>query len=79
MRRWLAALKNLWRGRAADRDLEAELQSYLDHATDHLMQRGAEVAEARRSAGLELGGVTQVAEAVRDVRAGARVTGWGRD
>jgi putative ABC transport system permease protein len=54
-----------------DRDLARELDTHLDLHVHHLMAGGVSRAEARRRARLELGGVDQVTEQVRDVRAGA--------
>ena len=56
-----------------EQDLEAELGAYLDLLTDENKQRGMSPAEACRSAQLTVGGVTQVKEQVREVRAGAWV------
>ena len=72
--RSIARLRSMFRnlfGRAdAERDLDAELGAYLDLLTEENMQRGMTAAEARRSALLTLGGLTQVKEQTRDVQAG---------
>lgn len=79
MKRLLAAFRNLRRGRNADRDTEAELQSYLEFAADEFEGNGADRTSAERAARIHLGGTAQVTEAVREVRAGERVAAIGRD
>jgi putative ABC transport system permease protein len=54
-----------------DRDLDAEIHSALALLTDQKAARGMSPEEARRAAVIELGGVEQVKENVRAVRAGA--------
>ena len=66
--RWF---RTWFRRNRLDRDLARELDTHLDLHVHHLMAGGVSPAEARRRARLELGGVDQVAERVRDVRAGA--------
>jgi predicted permease len=49
-----------------ERDLDRELRYHVDRRVEDLMKGGSSAAEARRQASLELGGVPQVQEAVRD-------------
>jgi predicted permease len=79
MRRLVALVTNLFRGRRVDRDTEAELSEYLAHAEDAYEARGLSPADARRAARLDLGGLAQVAEGVRDARTGSRVEAFWRD
>jgi predicted permease len=72
-------LRNLFRGARADRDLDAELQAYLSFGIEEHLRKGLTREEARRQARLDMGGVEQVKESVRDVRAGARLEGILRD
>ena len=51
---------------AADRDLDAEVQSFVDEATDAYIARGLSPADARRAATREIGNATVVREQVRD-------------
>jgi hypothetical protein len=51
-------------------DLDAELGAYVDLAAGQKVKAGMSPAEARRAALIESGGVEQVKERVRDVRAG---------
>jgi putative ABC transport system permease protein len=58
--------KLLTRGRRA-RDLDDELQYFVDELTARHLARGLAPDEARRAALVEVGGVQQVREATRDV------------
>jgi len=64
----LAKILNLFRSRRdrLERDLDRELRYHIDRRVDDLMKNGSSEAEARRRASLELGGVAQVQEEVRD-------------
>ena len=64
-----------WRRAALDRDLSRELADHIDRRTRDLVAAGLEAGDARRRARLEIGGVEQIAEAVRDVRG----TRWAHD
>jgi predicted permease len=71
---WLSRLtnqfRNLFRKQQREQELDQEVSSYLDLLTEQKIQGGMEPEAARRAARLELGGVEQVKEQVRDVRAG---------
>ena len=56
-----------------DRDLDEELHGYLDLLTQEKIAKGLSLHEARREARLELGGVEQVKEQVRQERLGASI------
>ena len=62
---------NLFRRNRVDQDLDDELRAYVDLATDEARGAGLSDDEARRAALVELGGVEQVRESIRDARAGA--------
>ena len=64
-------LKNLWRGRALDSDLDAELRGYVDLLTDEYRARGYAPDAARRAARIEAGALEPIKEEVRDARSGA--------
>ena len=72
-------VKNLVLRNRVERDLDDELRAYVEMATDE--KRGAGVSEdqARRAALVEVGGVEQVREAVRDIRTGALVDQFRQD
>jgi predicted permease len=55
-----------WRRERLERDLDRELRYHVDRRIEDLMKDGLSRAEARRRAGIEFGGMTQVQEAVRD-------------
>ncbi len=79
VRRVLATLRNLTRQGRIERDLDAELAAAVDALAEEKRRRGVAPAEARRLAAIELGGLEQVKEQVRDVRAGAVLEGVWRD
>ena len=63
----------------AERDLNEELEAFVDMAAADRMRDGAASAEARRAAVLHLGGVEQAKERVRSARHGAWLDEVGRD
>ena len=60
----------LFRRDGLERDLDAELASYVEELTARKVEQGMSPGEARRSARLEAGGIEQVKEQVRDARTG---------
>ena len=68
-------LLNWFRRGNLERGLDRELQYHIDRRVSDLMRSGLPEREARRQARLELGGLTQVREEVRDVW----LTRWLRD
>ena len=64
----MARIFNLfpWRRRRMEQDLDRELRYHVDRRVEDLKRSGLSDADARRQAALELGGVTQVREEVRD-------------
>src|SRR5262245_61607527 len=68
-------LLNWFRLRNLESGLDRELKYHIDRRVADLMHSGLPEAEARRQAALELGGVTQVQEEVRDIW----LTQWLRD
>src|SRR5262245_61997899 len=65
MVRWIARRKR------AEQDLNDELQSFLDMAAADEVRDGATASEAQRRAALQLGGLEQTKERVRNGRHGA--------
>jgi putative ABC transport system permease protein len=63
-------LRNLFSSRRVDGDLDQEVRSHLALLTDQNMREGMSLKEAERFARLELGGIEQVKEQVRDARFG---------
>jgi predicted permease len=68
-------LVNWFRRKKLEGELDRELRYHLDRRVRDLERSGLPVGEARRQAMLELGGVAQIAEEVRDVW----LTRWLRD
>jgi len=68
-------LTNCFRRRKLEGDLDRELRYHLDRRVSDLERLGLTMEDARRQASLELGGMTQIQEEVRDVW----LTRWLRD
>jgi predicted permease len=66
-----ALWNNVFRRKQLDRDLDEELQAYVELVSAEKVQAGVDPEEAHRDARREMGGVHQVIQHVRDVRAGA--------
>jgi macrolide transport system ATP-binding/permease protein len=64
-------LRNLFFVRRVDADLDSEVHAHLEMLIEEKMRAGMPAAAARRAARIELGGVEQVKEQVRDSRTGA--------
>jgi len=63
-------LRNLFRSRSVEVDLEQEVYSHLEMLTEENIRAGMAPQEAARVARIELGGVEQVKEQVREERLG---------
>jgi predicted permease len=70
---------NLLRRGRVERDLDEELRAFVDMAAEEKRAAGQSERDARRAALLELGGIEQVKERVRDARMGAMLEQMGRD
>ena len=79
LRTVLARVRALRRSAHADRDLDDELGAYVDARAAAYERRGLAPADARRAALLEVGGVEQIKERVRDVRIGSTLEAAARD
>lgn len=79
----ISRLSAMWRNvihrRRVDADLDEEVHAYLDLLADEHRSGGLTPEHARRTAMLELGGVEQVKERVRRVRAGVWIESLFRD
>jgi predicted permease len=62
--------RNLLERDRVDRDLADEIDAYLELLIEAKIAEGLKPEEARRAASIELGGVDQVTEMVREVRVG---------
>ncbi len=67
LRAFVTRLGSRWTARRLDARLSEEFQDHLERATQDYIDRGMSPAEARRAARIAFGGVTQAAEACRDV------------
>jgi len=65
--------RNLFERARVERRLDDELRFYLDRLIEEKLAGGLSAEEARRAARIELGGMEQVKEEVRQVRAGQMV------
>jgi len=63
-------LRNLFLPRRAEVDLDQEIHSHLDMLTEENIRAGMPAQEAQRAARIELGGIEQVKEQVREERIG---------
>jgi putative ABC transport system permease protein len=79
LRTMLSRLRALRRSGRADRDLDDELRAYVDARAASYERQGLAPAEAKRAALIEVEGVEQVKERVRDVRLGSAVEAGARD
>ena len=68
--RLLSALRNWRQRRRADEQLDDEVRGYAEMLADEKIKQGMSAGEARREARMETGGIEQVKEQVREVRAG---------
>jgi putative ABC transport system permease protein len=66
-------ISNLFRRNKVERELNAEVNSYLDQLIDEKIAAGLSPREARRKALIEIEGPEQVKENVREARAGALI------
>ncbi len=69
-KRILSLFRNLLRKRAVEQALDDELRSSVEVLTQEKMRDGVSQSVARREALMELGGIEQVKEEVRAIRAG---------
>jgi putative ABC transport system permease protein len=63
-------LRNLFSNRRVEVDLDEEVRAHLDLLTDENIRAGMPPEEAQRAARVELGGIEQVKEQVREERLG---------
>jgi predicted permease len=71
--------RNLMRRQRVEKDLDAELRSYVQLVADEKARTGLSTDAARREAMIELGGIEQVKEGIRDARVGLRLDGLWQD
>jgi putative ABC transport system permease protein len=71
--------RNLFSKRRTERELDDEVHSYVQLLTDEKIRDGVSAEQARRTTRIELGGIEQVKEQVRQARAGHLLESFGRD
>ena len=71
--------RNLFHKDRVDQEFSEEIQAYLDMLTEAKLRQGLSPREARRSALVEVGGVEQVEERVREIRMGSFIESVWRD
>ena len=71
--------RNLFQKDRLDQEFTEEIQAYLDLLTDEKIRQGLSPQEARRNALVEVGGVAQVQERVREIRMGRFIETVWRD
>ncbi|HEU4432332.1 MAG TPA: permease prefix domain 1-containing protein, partial [Pyrinomonadaceae bacterium] len=71
--------RNLFHKDTVDQECSEEIQAYLDMLTEAKLRQGQSPREARRNALLEVGGVQQVEERVREIRMGRFIETVWRD
>src|SRR5215216_954098 len=80
---FLSRIASTWRNlsnkEVVDQELSEELRAHVDLLTDQKIRSGLEPEEARRAALLEVGGVEQVKERVREVRSGRPLDDLSQD
>ncbi len=68
---WLKnVVRNWWRRKRADAELDEEVRAYAEMLANEKMHKGAGEREALREARMEMGGIEQVKERAREIRAG---------
>jgi len=77
--RILALCRNLFRRTAVEQELSAELAQAFEFLVETKIRDGTSTSEARRLAAIELGGVEQLKQEIREVRAGYNLEGLFRD
>src|SRR5687767_1914877 len=68
LREWVHRVLGTLHPRRRDRELEEELRLHLELAADEAQRRGHTLEDARRSARIRAGGVSQTMDALRDQR-----------
>jgi putative ABC transport system permease protein len=83
MIRWTTRLRHLLRDvlrrRDFERDMDAELEAFLDMVAEDRLEQGSTPDEAKRAARMQLGGVEQAREAIRAERLGGFLDTLGQD
>ena len=79
MRRWASRAFNLFRGRAAEREMTREMKSHVGLLQEEFERRGLPAEEAKRAALRAYGGMEQAKELHREARSFAWVEHFVKD
>ncbi len=79
MSKLAVALRSIFRRSRVERELDEELRFHLEMQTRENIRSGMSPQQASRRAALQLGGVEQTRERVREVRSGSLLLGWWQD
>jgi predicted permease len=79
LKRLASLFHNIFRKHRAERELDDEVRSYSQLLADEKIRNGMDAEDAHRTARIELGGVEQVKEQVREARAGHLLETFWRD
>lgn len=74
-----ALWNNIFRKRQLDRELDEEIQTYVELVSAKKLQEGMTPEEAYRDARSETGGIDQLKQRVRDVRIGVSLERLAQD
>jgi hypothetical protein len=77
--RLVSTLRTLFQEKELDNDLTEELRSFVDIVAEEKIRAGASPEDAYRQGRIELGGVTQLTERVRERRLGAAIGTFFQD
>jgi len=77
--RVLTLCRNLFRRTAVEQELSDELAQAFEFLVETKIRNGTSTSEARRLAAIELGGIEQLKEEIREVRAGYNLESLLRD
>src|SRR5438309_5187513 len=78
-RKSIQTIKNWFGGEQRDRELDAELRTYAELRADERVAAGTAPGVARREALMEMGGMEQLKEEVREVRSGRWLEQFAQD
>jgi predicted permease len=79
IRRLRVLWNNFFRGNQLDHDLDEELNAYEEMVSAEKVRSGMSPGEAHRNTRLEMGGVEQVRQSVRDISVGVSLERLGQD
>jgi predicted permease len=79
LRPWLSRLQSMLDRRRLDEEMDEEIRTHLEMATEEYMREGMSPEDARRAARKSFGGVEQVRERQREARGFSWLDGVARD